>query len=378
MSGDAPTAENQPAPSEAEDIIRHCTRAINEYEAGVIDKMQAIAALSTQLSGPQARESGAADGTTFKSYLAMLDEVDRRRGDETGERRSVRPSRAATSRDPSPGSDSDSPQSKRPRVDPGKYAWAATEFLAELQLHPDVVKTLELIRTYGEDLAAAKRDLNATASAPEFPESEWAKVLTGRAVDLDLVFAGRYNPATDTKHVERVGDFELSLGVPVASKKITSFGDWVFAWHRATEAVAFAFPHRREELREYGEYMVGLFGALAPPLHSRALNFDRAVRKRVGSSRRLRLTDFDKFSDLKLQYIDSSGANVYKADSGSGGGSGGRRGGGSRAKEACRKWNSANGCPHKASKCRFRHICSGCGAEGHKRPECTKSAQRTT
>ncbi|OJT12050.1 hypothetical protein TRAPUB_11402 [Trametes pubescens] len=146
---------------------------------------------------------------------------------------------------------------------------------------------------------------------------------------------------------------------PVPSKKVGNFGDWVFAWKRASLATAFAFPHRREELDAYGDFIIGLFGALAPVAHTRVLDFDRAVRKCIGSAKRFTLTDFTEFADLKIQFIDSCGANVHRseASSSSGNKSGGGRGGGNRKAETCRNYNSDIGCKALAGTCRFRHSC---------------------
>ncbi|KAL7279056.1 hypothetical protein ACG7TL_006891 [Trametes sanguinea] len=204
-------------------------------------------------------------------------------------------------------SDSEERPAKRTRADSSKYAWAASEFLLGTQLRPEVQRTLDLIRVYGEDVTQAKRDLAATASAPEFPDAEWTNVLLGRAIDLDHVFSGQYVTATDDKISERIGELELRYRPPVPAKKIHSFGDWVYAWNKASVAIAFAFPHRRSELATYGDHIIALFGALAEPLHTRVLEYDRAVRKRVGSARRYLLTDFADFADLKIQFIDSGG-----------------------------------------------------------------------
>lgn len=332
----------------------------------------------------------------------MLDEVDRRRnpvpvpeepirgetsgetgGTERGRRDAGTPQSSQSperSRSRGSSSDLDEPSSKRLRVNPAKYAWAATEFLLETRLHPNVARTVELLKIYGEDLSQAKRDISASVSAPEFPESEWANVLTGRAVDLDHVFTGRYTAAAEEKVTEHIGGLEVSFRAPVPSKKVGGFGDWVVAWKRASLAITFAFPHRREELDAYGEYIIGLFGALSPSVHPRVLDFDRAIRKRVGSAKHFQLTDFGDFADLKIQYIDACGASVYHGNEASATAvnrSAGRRGTGNRQAETCRNFNSGT-CKATGSTCRFRHSCLECGADGHKRSECHKAARKSS
>ncbi|KAH9855756.1 hypothetical protein C2E23DRAFT_723253 [Lenzites betulinus] len=356
-------------------ILDVCTQAVEDYRGGTISKARAILVISTELvSAESLRPDTAGDVSTIRSYLAMLDERPgrERRGTDSPEptQSSVR-SRSADS-----GSDVGESSHKRSRPNPAHYAWAATEFLLGTQLHPDVARTLELIRLYGEDLTQAKRHVASSASAPEFPESEWANVLAGRAVDLDHVFAGRYTPGAEEKVSERVGGLEFTYRAPVVAKKVSSFGEWVYAWKRATLAITFAFPHRREELDSYGEYIIGLFGALAEPVHGRILDFDRAVRKRAGSSRRFLLTNANDFADLKIQYIDACGANVYQAEAHSHSKPSASRGSGaSRQKEACRKYNAGT-CANLASKCRFRHSCAGCGGDGHVESECRKAGKR--
>ncbi|KAH9848512.1 hypothetical protein C2E23DRAFT_938320 [Lenzites betulinus] len=353
------------APAGTQLVLDACAKAVEDYRNGVSGKTQTLFAITTQLVSLEAQRAGAAgDDSTLQSSAA-------------GTPRPDTPSERGQS--PASDGDEDEPRAKRPRTDPSSYAWAATDFLLETRLHPHILRTLELIRIYGADLTQAKRDLSASPSVPEFPESEWTNILTGRAVDLDHVFAGRYTSGPEDKTTERIGDLEFSFRAPVVAKKVSSFGDWVYAWKRASVATVFAFPHRREELDAYGDQIIGLFGALAPAFHARVLDFDRAVRKRVGSSRRSLLTDVGDFADLKIQFIDSCGANVHHAEASAGGtksGGAGRRGsGGNRKKDACRKYNSEKGCRNLASECRYRHACSNCGGEKHTQHECTKNAR---
>ncbi|KAI0323359.1 hypothetical protein GY45DRAFT_1264707 [Cubamyces sp. BRFM 1775] len=370
-----------------------CTKAVEDYRTGVIGKTQAVFVIASELVGLATQSSGGADSTTLQSYLGMLEDVDRSRSatadlptggavraeNEQGAGAHTSAGEPAAAQSPQHGPDSrgsstepDEPPAKRSRADPSQYAWAATDFLLETQLHPHVLRTLELLRNYGEDIAQAKRAINNSPSAPEFPDSEWNNVLSGRAVDLDHVFTGRYTPGADGSVTEVLGSIELSVKQPISARRICSFGDWVFAWGRAARATAFAFPHRREELTAYGEYISGLFGALAPAVHGRVLDFDRAIRKRVGSARNLRLTDFEAFADLKIQYVDSCGANVYGSEASASSGGRTRRPAAVRQKEACRRWNAGT-CSRKASECRFRHVCSNCAGDGHKRSDCQKS-----
>ncbi|KAI0352124.1 hypothetical protein OH77DRAFT_1498170 [Trametes cingulata] len=366
MSGNV-TSQTQDSQSPRPSIsaaVEACTEAVERYRSDGISRLEAVVSIADQLNRPEVK-SGAGDvDTALRSYLNMLDEVDRERGEHRSPRERSRTKRRGRepTRSPEPDEsratspESDSPRSKRAKPDQGQYAWAATEFLMEDRLRPEVRQTLDLIKVYVEDLKQAKRDLTAAASAPEFPDAEWNNILTGRAVDLDHVFAGCYTTSTEDRVTERLGDLEIKYRAPVPAKRIHNFGDWVFAWSRTTKAICFAFPHRNEELTAYGAHIVSLFGALAEPLHARVLEYAKAVRKRVGSARRFLLTNLVEFVDLKMQYIDSGGAN--------------------RDKEACRLWNRGQ-CPRKASECRFRHACLLCGAEGHGVGRCDQAAKRS-
>ncbi|KAJ8462181.1 hypothetical protein ONZ51_g11064 [Trametes cubensis] len=214
MSNDGLAAEQQaPSPSEAQRIRDKCTKAVEDYKNGIISKAQAVFIVASELVAQWEEE------TILEQRVKEQQE-------------------------------------------------------AQSHLHPHILHTLELLRNYGEDIAQAKRAISNSPSAPEFPDSEWTSVLSGRAIDLDHVFTGRYTPGPEEPVTEAISGIEFSINHPVAAKRITTCGDWVFAWGRATRATVFAFPHRRDELVAYGEYIEGLSRALAPAVHARVLNFD--------------------------------------------------------------------------------------------------------
>ena len=84
---------------------------------------------------------------------------------------------------------------------------------------------------------------------PEFPDSKWNNVLSGKAINLDAVFSGTLSTVTDNKTIETFGEFELLFGAAKPSKTVETHGDWVTAWGAASRAIKFAFPHRGEELQ---------------------------------------------------------------------------------------------------------------------------------
>jgi hypothetical protein len=69
----------------------------------------------------------------------------------------------------------------------------------------------------------------------------------------------------------------------------------------------FAFPHRLDELDDYGNYIHQKFAQNVTKYHSHIIAFDKAVRKCVSWRRDLQLTDFDHFSDLYEGHFSLSG-----------------------------------------------------------------------
>jgi hypothetical protein len=165
------------------------------------------------------------------------------------------------------------------------------------------------------------------------------------------------------------------LGIQLDSQVLTSLtgGDWSIAWNRTVRATVFAFPHRMQELTNYGEYIINLFAVTHPSVHGRVIAFDKAARKRVGSVRNLELSQFEKFADLKIAHMDSIGVSVASGSSKVESGSRGKRGRNWKKSESCNKWNEGT-CSQAEEECRRRHVCNKCGRAGHRGKECHKPA----
>ena len=187
---------------------------------------------------------------------------------------------------------------ERERADPSRYAWAGTGAVRSALLSANLRATNELLRQYSVDIKRAKRDLLHTVGAPEFPASEWDNILRGFAVDLDRVLGALYSISNDDDEVTELGPFKVSAPRVRATRKVGDAGQWVYAWNQTVVATSFAFPHRLRELTEYGSHILGLFRVLAPQFHPRLLEYDCAVRRRVGLRRDLELTDVLEFADL--------------------------------------------------------------------------------
>ena len=267
----------------------------------------------------------------------------------------------------------DEPATKKLRVDESEYAWVAEGKEKAVPLSENLSKTLKLLDIYTIDPKAAKRSLINQPDCPEFPDSEWKNVISGRAVNLDAVLSGQLSTSNDDLKTEKFGDMEVTFGAVEPSKLVKNGGDWSIAWNKTVRAIAFAFPHRHMELTSYGEYIINLFAVTHPTVHNRVIAFDKAVRRRVGSVRNLELSAFEKFADLKIAHMDSVGVAVSSGPSKGDRGKGPKHGKNWKKDEPCNKWNEGK-CQQEEEDCRRRHVCNNCGKAGHKGKECRKPA----
>ncbi|KZT19401.1 hypothetical protein NEOLEDRAFT_1022228, partial [Neolentinus lepideus HHB14362 ss-1] len=309
--------------------------------------------------------------TTLQSYVDMLAEISRREGNGhgiPGSSQRKRSSSVASSHSDESGGES---ESKRRRPDPSKFAWKVDDILAEAGLRPDVIRTLDLLRNYGKSVKYSVGEILLSPNCPEFPEGEWYNILGGHAVDLDKVFSGIYATSRENITVGRIGDIRLEHKDSAPAHRITNAHQWNNAWQRTIRATTFAFPHRRRELDEYGAWISATFMSLNEKFHTRVLDFDKAIRKCVGSQRSLLLTDFYLFEDLRNSHIFDHGAAVaLKASSTGGGGtSGPMRNREAKSSDPCNRWNKGL-CPSGARACRYRHVCFFCRSGSHTRAEC--------
>ena len=288
----------------------------------------------------------------------------RRRGRQSGRRhsRSHRDHSNSSTRSVSSG-----PAAKRPKFDEGVLPWTIDNIIETATLHPELQETIRLIRLYAIDPKRTKQSITSSANCPELPDSEWASILAGRTVDLDIIFSGFHSNEFDHQRESDLGGgARLTMGVSEATKKVTSHHQWFITWTKASAGIQIAFPHRKKELGQYLSHISGLFAAVSPAAHHRILNYDKAVRQFVGLVRNVRLTDYAQFDDIRTSWLTSYGANVVAEASSSRGSQGGgaKR---TKSKDACRNWN-VNKC--KVPKCNYAHVCAECGGK-HIQSECT-------
>ncbi|KDR79790.1 hypothetical protein GALMADRAFT_47360, partial [Galerina marginata CBS 339.88] len=171
---------------------------------------------------------------------------------------------------------------KRRKLTFADLPWHKDDIELEDPAHPSRRETRRLLDLFSTDLAQVKSSIRNSAHAPSgFPTSQWECIIWGEPVDLNVIFSYLHRTEPPKENVGRVGDTQVVFGISEAKKRVETAGDWISAWNRVVHATRFAFRHREQELREYGEYIEGEFSAKIPSVHSRIILFDIAVWNEV-------------------------------------------------------------------------------------------------
>ncbi|KAA1471903.1 hypothetical protein DENSPDRAFT_850535 [Dentipellis sp. KUC8613] len=194
----------------------------------------------------------------------------------------------------------------RAEIDLDDLPWVHDD--ASPPLDEDLEQTCKLLARFAQDPKGIKASILNARNCPQFADSEWTSLITGRAVNLDHVLTALYNVSIDTKHKERLGAIKFSVGAITPAKTIKSHGEWNIAWEHTVTATTFIFRHRREELVQYGRFISQFFVVFGTAHHEQIFSFDKAVRMRVAGCRDLRLTDSPKFADLQMLWLSGFGA----------------------------------------------------------------------
>jgi hypothetical protein len=372
-----------------EAILPSIDDLVKSYQMGRITKGAAIEQiLDTLRASPQpATEEQRREA--FASYLHALDSHEQqlaaagRRGratalsfepiEETPEaagrpsetRESVEPDSRKRKHSPEP--DTPSGILRKQAPDESLYAWTGRSQLSATVLNPNLELTRRMVLNHGTDLKNARLHLLTTPGVPRFPDSEWGNVLLGKAVSLDVVLSGAYATHDEAQSVEQVGNFELRFGASKPVKSVQTSGDWMFAWHRTSTAIGFAFPHRASELSRYAEYILGLFASKRVESHGRVISLDKAIRKFAGESNDVELSDLGAFKQLEVSFLDVDGIN-HNTERTKGKP---KRKGDWRSENVCRQFNEGK-CTREV--CRFKHACRGCGGD-HREGECKEKGK---
>ncbi|KAJ7754118.1 hypothetical protein B0H14DRAFT_2405094 [Mycena olivaceomarginata] len=284
--------------------------------------------------------------------------------------------------------DADEPPAKRIRLalDEGDFPWVKRDALIGTEpLRADLAETVRLLGLYGVDTKRTLRSLLARTRV-EFPESQWLRLLTNKAVDLDAVLAGIYSISPSTAHTESIGNLDLTFNGSSSSKPtrtVVTQSDWTIAWMQTVEAGLTVFPHLSTQYREWGLFILGKFAAVHDTQHHRIIAFEKAGRLLVSRRADVGLDQFHHFSALETMHLNSMGRLAVESSSEGNGrpktqspnGAGGGRGSAKKplppkgkSNEPCRLWNAGR-C--KRDDCRHLHVCTGC-RKNHPESECPK------
>jgi hypothetical protein len=269
--------------------------------------------------------------------------------------------------------DGDDKPSKKPKLLESDMPWfIPSEEAIVSHSNPSCQATCRLLRAYNQDISKAKFFVKIATNAPSgIPSSQWERILRGDSIDLNQIFASLHHVVPDEERTGRLGDAEISFGVAEPKRRISTAAEWSSSWRRACKAITFAFPHRREELLEYGDYLESEFAAKVTSSHHKLLLYDTALRNEVAAGQQVLLTDHHRFSRLYSAIVMPDGIEGT-SDHSSGKKPPKPRGG--DKPEICNKFNSGT-CKNSDSECKYRHLCKTCGKSGHGKKDCTDGSK---
>ncbi|GLB41981.1 hypothetical protein LshimejAT787_3400090 [Lyophyllum shimeji] len=182
------------------------------------------------------------------------------------------------------------------KLDVTRLPWHGRETLDQELGNPSCIRTRKLLKLFRRDYAEVKRQIELSGTAPVgFPSDQWDKIIRCKAVNLDVILSSLHHVGAPKENVRRIGHTEISFGRREPIRKVETAGQWQSAFNAYVKAVRFAFEHREQELRDYMEYIEGLFSSRVASAHPEVILFDKAVREEVGGGQRILLTDTNRF-----------------------------------------------------------------------------------
>jgi hypothetical protein len=258
--------------------------------------------------------------------------------------------------------DEEEPRMEKRRVREEDMPWYDPRSLSSRR--PSCLETCRSLWTFSEDLSGVRSLLRVAHKLPEgIPTSQWDRILKGESVYLNQILSSMHFVQLDEERKGRMGGSEIVFAVSESKRHVRTGAEWSSAFRRMANGVIFLFPHRRDELFEYADYIEGLFAAKQTSAHSKVILFDQSVRNQVGGGQNTLLTDYQRFNGLSEAILHADG--VEYGGSGTNGGSrrGGTRPGGGQGKsgggkkETCKRFNGPNGCKFNEDDCFYKHIC---------------------
>ncbi|RDB21516.1 hypothetical protein Hypma_011357 [Hypsizygus marmoreus] len=277
----------------------------------------------------------------------------------------------STSEEESSGSDRDGRRNKS--IKESKLPWHRRELKARKKGPASCTKTRKLLKYFGRNPGKVKRIIKLAQSAPlGFPSSEWDNIIKGNAVNLDVILSSLHHIGAPAENIGRLGSTQIKLGAPEPTRKVQTSGDWTSAWNAAIKATIFAFRHREIELRDYADYIEGLFASKVMSSHSHIIAYDKAIRAEVGGGQSCLLSDLHRFTRFQTAIMAPDGIES---------GHGSKKASGSikaDQPQICNRFNTSKGCPNTSAVCVYRHICRKCRQSGHSKENCPVNEGRNT
>lgn len=239
-------------------------------------------------------------------------------------------------------------------------------------LPPALVEINALKANYRADIATSLQWVHDAANLPQFPRALWKDLIQGYYIDFDKLLSTVRSISGDATESKKLGELEVQSEVIKITRRVTDKLEWSEAYTVWEDAVKFAFPCREKELAHYRSHINQLFSGTAVRFHCTVLEFDRAVRTRVGRSNNYLLTDYDRFNDLDKAHMSPIGAAAQTVF-------------GYQPRvpqqpktprlpptphigEICHRFNAGR----KHDRCPYQHLCDVCGDPGHGRCDCPR------
>ncbi|KAF8804718.1 hypothetical protein BYT27DRAFT_7107170, partial [Phlegmacium glaucopus] len=251
------------------------------------------------------------------------------------------------------------------RLNKSNMPWITTNDVASSKfIHPSSQETCRLLRTYNNDIARAKFFAKIAPNSPTgIPSSQWEQIFRGDAVDLNQILTSLHHVSIDEERKGRVGDAEISFGVPEAKKHVRTASEWSSAWRRASKAIAPAFPHRRDKLLNYGDYIEEEFAATLHSSHHQIILYNIALQNEVGAGQHVLLTETHHFTRLYSAIIMPDGIKSHSVSSATKKPTTFQN----LAKpKICNKFNNSS-CKMSNADC---NVCKNCKRSGHGKKDC--------
>ncbi|KAF9039398.1 hypothetical protein BJ165DRAFT_1531485 [Panaeolus papilionaceus] len=222
--------------------------------------------------------NGQPSKSDIEDHISFLNGLGLHFRDRKGKRKAKQPSSSpgSSSSESSKSSSSSSedehsghtkPKSKRKKVrlTHKQMPWVKNQPKHSIKADPACVENAKILRLLSIDIGFVLNELqhDSTPTKPSgFPYSEWSNILKGNPINLDKVLSSLHRVHAPKESTGCLGDVEISIGHSKPSRRIRNQSEWSSSWNRAIRGYVFIFPHRRDELVEYGEWIEQQFESL--------------------------------------------------------------------------------------------------------------------